>query len=131
MQIDYPVALGILASYFVLIFFLLWRIYPQLKHAITQGSKSIFGFLILSVISLGFTWFYMFAFFRHSYLEWKIDDQSEMELSLNSLSHWLNDVSLFDSAWRTVNVGDWPWLWSHQICSFTVAVWTPILAIEG
>lgn len=52
-------------------------------------------------------------------------------VSVNSISHWLHDVSLFDSAWRKVSVGVWPWLWSHQLCTLTVSVWTPILAIEG
>ncbi|KAI8051404.1 uncharacterized protein B0P05DRAFT_562621 [Gilbertella persicaria] len=52
-------------------------------------------------------------------------------LSLDSISYWLHDVSLFDSAWRQVSVGHWQWLWSHQLCSLTVSVWTPILAIEG
>ncbi|KAG2199986.1 hypothetical protein INT47_000336, partial [Mucor saturninus] len=69
------------------------------------------------------------------YMEWRAlanykYDNVSFSL-LNSISYWLHDVSLFDSAWRQVCVGAWQWLWSHQLCSLTVAVWTPILAIEG
>lgn len=77
----------------------------------------------------------MFKFFVFSYNEWKSVAEYKynvQEFSLiNSISYWLHDVSLFDSAWRQVCVGSWQWLWSHQLCSLTVAVWTPILAIEG
>ncbi|KAI7906741.1 uncharacterized protein BX663DRAFT_483433 [Cokeromyces recurvatus] len=74
----------------------------------------------------------MFKFFIFSYQEWWMKQPHSQSLSIiNSISHWLNDVSLFDSAWRKVSVGVWPWLWSHQLCSLTVSVWTPLLAIEG
>ncbi|CAO3696477.1 unnamed protein product [Umbelopsis ramanniana] len=51
--------------------------------------------------------------------------------NVNSISHWLHNVSLFDDAWRTVSVGAVQWLWSHQLCAFTVSVWTPFLALEA
>ncbi|KAI8994552.1 hypothetical protein BDB01DRAFT_846590 [Pilobolus umbonatus] len=131
MEVDYPIAIAILASYFALIFFLLWRILPTLTNSPSQNPTSSLLFIVLSLISFYATWTYMFKFFFHSYREWKTVSGYFGDVTLNSISHWLENVSLFDSAWRTVNVGVWPWLWSHQLCTFTVGVWAPILAIEG
>ncbi|OBZ88829.1 hypothetical protein A0J61_03121 [Choanephora cucurbitarum] len=88
-------------------------------------------FFLLALISLAATWTYMFQFFFYSYRQWKATASYGLPVSLDSISLWLHDTSLFDSAWRQVSVGDWQWLWSHQLCSLTVSVWTPILAIEG
>ncbi|KAG2233961.1 hypothetical protein BDF21DRAFT_450291 [Thamnidium elegans] len=135
MTVEYPLAVGILASYFLLIIFLFYKISPQLTHCIKNLTPEITLFLILAVFSFLSTWTYMFKFFAFSFYQWKElavykYDVSQMSF-LNSISYWLHDVSLFDSAWRQVCVGAWQWLWSHQLCSLTVAVWTPILAIEG
>ncbi|KAI9025234.1 hypothetical protein CLU79DRAFT_744664 [Phycomyces nitens] len=129
--IDYPIDIGILASYFVLIGLLVWRIWPLVHNSLCQATPTPFIFLALAALSFLSTWTYMFAFFNYSYQAWKASSPNNIETTLNSMSHWLHDVSLFDDAWRTVNVGTWQWLWSHQLCSFTVAVWTPLLAIEG
>lgn len=131
MDVEYPFTLAILASYFVLIFALLWRVRDQLATTLSESNPGILLFILLSCVSLLSTWTYMFKFFAHSYREWKLITGFELPLSLNSMSYWLKDVSLFDSAWRQVCVGAWQWLWSHQICTLTVSVWTPILAIEG
>ncbi|KAL9542523.1 hypothetical protein MBANPS3_008573 [Mucor bainieri] len=131
MDVEYPFTLAILASYFVLIFALLWRVKDQLATTLSNSNPGIVLFVLLSGVSLLSTWTYMFKFFAHSYQEWKLFTGFELPLSLNSMSYWLKDVSLFDSAWRQVCVGAWQWLWSHQICTLTVSVWTPILAIEG
>lgn len=131
MVVEYPATLAILASYFVLIFALLWRVKDQLGNTLSDSNPGILLFILLSSVSLLSTWTYMFKFFAHSYREWKQITGFELPLSLNSMSYWLKDVSLFDSAWRQVCVGAWQWLWSHQICTLTVSVWTPILAIEG
>ncbi|KAL7309949.1 hypothetical protein PS15m_010764 [Mucor circinelloides] len=131
MHVEYPATLAILASYFVLIFALLWRVKDQLAKTLSDCNPGIMLFILLSSVSLLSTWTYMFKFFAHSYREWKQIIGFELPLSLNSMSYWLKDVSLFDSAWRQVCVGVWQWLWSHQICTLTVSVWTPILAIEG
>lgn len=135
MTIEYPIAVSILASYFVLIAGLAWRISPQLKQSFNNLSLGIILFLCLAVVSFIATWTYMFKFFLFSYAEWKALASYNYDITnfslLNSISYWLHDVSLFDSAWRQVCVGAWQWLWSHQLCSLTVAVWTPILAIEG
>lgn len=129
---DYPGDVAILASYFVLIAVLIWRIKPLLTRSYytkTRGVKTLFGLAMVSFIA---TWTYMIRYFEHSYREWSSTAGANGELSfVNSISHWLHDVSLFDDAWRTVSQGGWPWLWSHQLCLFTVIVWTPFLVIEG
>ncbi|KAI8375866.1 hypothetical protein BD560DRAFT_392137 [Blakeslea trispora] len=127
MEIEYPIDVAILASYFLLIFALLWRIQSFIKTAWKAPKSRVF--FLLAMVSLGSTWTYMFQFFFYSYRQWQ--KTTTLALSLNSISHWLHQTSLFDSAWRQVSVGAWPWLWSHQLCSLTVSVWTPILAIEG
>ena len=129
MKIEYPVDVAILASYFILIFTLLWRTQSQMISAWTTKGTGIF--FLLALISLAATWTYMFQFFFYSYRQWKATASYGLPVSLDSISLWLHDTSLFDSAWRQVSVGDWQWLWSHQLCSLTVSVWTPILAIEG
>lgn len=136
MTVEYPIAVSILVSYFALIIGLVWRISPQLKQSGKNITPSILLFFGLAAISFLATWTYMFKFFIYSYQQWKSVAEYKYpavnDFSLiNSISYWLHDVSLFDSAWRQVCVGAWQWLWSHQLCSLTVAVWTPILAIEG
>ncbi|KAI8339593.1 hypothetical protein BC941DRAFT_490450 [Chlamydoabsidia padenii] len=133
---EYPLDLAILGSYFVLIGLLTWRISSQLSQTIesTCSPSSLKGrlvFLGLAGASFIATWSYMFAFFAHSYSTWKAYYGVEQTLSINLMSQWLHGVALFDDAWRTVCTGDWAWLWSIQLCSFTVAVWTPLIAMEG
>jgi multisubunit Na+/H+ antiporter MnhC subunit len=138
MIVEYPIAVSVLVSYFVLIGALVWRISPQLKQSFNNAlnsSTSVLLFLVLAGISFFATWTYMIKFFIYSYSNWKIIAGYKYPVHefswINLVSYWLHDVSLFDSAWRQVCVGAWQWLWSHQLCSLTVAVWTPILAIEG
>lgn len=131
MEVEHPIAVSILASYFVLIFALVWRIRTELSITLSNASSKVYVFIFLAVISFLATWTYMFKFFIFSYNEWKINTLSSEPLSLNTISLWLKNTSLFDSAWRQVSLGVWQWLWSHQLCSLTVTVWTPILAIEG
>lgn len=129
-NMDYPVDVGILASYFGFIALLLWRISPTLAQAFQH--KQYAGTLIFGVgalLSLLATWTYMLKYFQHSYNEWQAETRESF--SLNAVSHWLHSVSLFDDAWRTVSLGDWPWLFSHRLCLFTVGTWTPFLALEG
>lgn len=137
MIVEYPIAVSILLSYFIFIGALVWRISPQLKQSFNNASHSfnIIIFLVLAAISFLATWTYMFEFFIYSYQNWRAIASYKYKMEdmtwLNSISYWLHEVSLFDSAWRQVCVGAWQWLWSHQLCTLTVAVWTPILAIEG
>lgn len=130
-MITYPVDIAILASYFALIFALLACILPSLLEAHKSSTRSSSLFLALAAISLLATWTYMFKYFQHSYSEWSAIATVIPETMLDAISHWLHNVSLFDDAWRTVSVGAVQWLWSHQLCAFTVSVWTPFLAIEG
>ncbi|KAI8146142.1 hypothetical protein BJV82DRAFT_665943 [Fennellomyces sp. T-0311] len=126
---DYPVDVGILVSYFVLIGGLLWRIHGPLQQCFRSKQSGTAIFIAGAFGAFLCTWYYMIKYFVHSYNEW--DNDSSVPASLNRISHWLHSVSLFDDAWRTVSSGSLPWLWSHQLCSFTVGVWTPFLAIEG
>ncbi|CAO3616681.1 unnamed protein product [Cunninghamella echinulata] len=107
------------------------EIYPQIKTSLQQSSFASVLFMGFGVVSFICTWTYMFAFFKYSYLSWKTFYGVEEDFSIYTMSQWLHSVSLFDDAWRTVCSGDWQWLWSIQLCTFTVSVWTPILAIEG
>lgn len=127
MDVDYPVDLAILGSYFVFIFGLVGLLGPTIGRAARDSKQGTWTFLVLTAVALASTWTFMLKYFVHSYREIMGDEDA----SLNSVSHWLHSVSLFVDAWRTVSVGAWQWLWSHQICTFTVAVWTPFLAIEG
>ncbi|KAI9312871.1 hypothetical protein BX666DRAFT_1865489 [Dichotomocladium elegans] len=129
-MIDYPVDVGILASYFGLIGLMGWLIAQPVSRAFgtfRQLGSTIFG--VGALLSFIATWTYMFKFFQYSYNEYHAEKPTP--LSLNSISHWLHHVSLFDNAWATVMRGVWPWLWSHRLCLFTVGTWTPFLAIEG
>ncbi|KAI8096757.1 uncharacterized protein BX664DRAFT_291854 [Halteromyces radiatus] len=134
---EYPVDLAILGSYFALIGILVWRISPQLIQSFQQPGVATtcwlgrMGFLGLAGASFMATWTFMFAYFAHSYLLWKSYYGVVQSFSLNLMSQWLHGVQLFDDAWRTVCTGNWAWLWSIQLCTFTVSVWTPIIAIEG
>ncbi|ORZ18518.1 hypothetical protein BCR42DRAFT_411062 [Absidia repens] len=135
---DYPLDLAILASYFVLIGSLTWRIYPQLQLTLQQQPSDkqyslTNRFLFMGLASASFiaTWTFMFAYFVYSYSSWKAYYGVDASFSFNLMSHWLHGVTLFDDAWRTVCTGEWAWAWSIELCTFTVAVWTPIIAIEG
>ncbi|KAI7859974.1 hypothetical protein BDC45DRAFT_530426 [Circinella umbellata] len=127
---DYPVDVAILISYFVLIGSLLLRIQLPLAQCLQSKQFGSTLFIVGAFVSFLFTWYYMFSYFVHSYNESDRVATNE-PVSLNSISHWLHNVSLFDDAWRTVSNGNIQWLWSQQICMFTVGVWTPFLAIEG
>jgi hypothetical protein len=130
-MITYPVDIIILASYFALIFGLLACIIPSIARARNAPSQTPLLFLIFAALSLLTTWIYMFKYFHHSYSQWLSTANVVPESLLDSISHWLHNVSLFDDAWRTVSVGAIQWLWSHQLCAFTVSVWTPFIALEG
>ncbi|KAI9266833.1 hypothetical protein BDA99DRAFT_536240 [Phascolomyces articulosus] len=127
---DYPVDVAILISYFVLIGGLFLRIRSPLQQCFQSKQFGSTIFIVGALGSFLFTWYYMIKYFIHSYNE---SDQiaPNEPVTLNSISHWLHNVSLFDDAWRTVSSGNIQWLWSQQICMFTVGVWTPFLAVEG
>ena len=127
---DYPVDVAILISYFILIGGLLLRIHSPLKQCLQNEQFGSSLFIFGAFVSFLFTWYYMISYFAHSYNASDHVTRSE-PVSLNSISHWLHNVSLFDDAWRTVSNGNIQWLWSQQICTFTAGVWTPFLAIEG
>jgi hypothetical protein len=130
-MITYPEDIVILASYFALIFALLACILPSITKARNVSSRLPLLFLLFASLSLLSTWTFMFKYFHCSYSQWLAKTDIITESLLDSISHWLHSVSLFDDAWRTVSVGAVQWLWSHQLCAFTVSVWTPFLALEG
>ncbi|ORX59562.1 hypothetical protein DM01DRAFT_1317660 [Hesseltinella vesiculosa] len=130
--VDYPVDLCILVSYFIFIGLLLWRIRSVFTTNEQDATMPFAVFVGLAAASFVATWYFMFAYFGYSFGMWRLQMELQHEpWTLNIISHWLHDISLFDEAWRTVSTGDWQWLWSIQICAFTVAVWMPLMALEG
>src|SRR6266478_2896692 len=43
---------------------------PSSKTTQLQALLQLLVFALLSILSLGSTWYYMFAFFAHSYRDW-------------------------------------------------------------
>ncbi|KAJ3271749.1 hypothetical protein HDV01_006357 [Terramyces sp. JEL0728] len=128
-QIDYPMSFAVFCAYFSSIFISLLFISKTLFNAL-KFAKSRF-FLLLALGSFLVTWYYMFEYFKDSYTRWKVESGTTADFSLNILSHWLEGTHLFDDAWKLVSIGYYQWFWSHQLCVFVVAVWTPYLLFEG
>ncbi|KAJ3308446.1 hypothetical protein HDV04_001227 [Boothiomyces sp. JEL0838] len=128
-QVDYPKSFAIFCAYFSSIFISLLFISKTLFNSL-KFPKSRF-FLLLALGSFLVTWYFMLEYFKDSYVQWKRESGNNVEFSLNILSHWLEGTHLFDDAWKLVSVGYYQWFWSHQLCVFVVAVWTPFILYEG
>ncbi|KAJ5678525.1 uncharacterized protein N7477_004158 [Penicillium maclennaniae] len=92
-----------------------------------------FIFAVLAILSLGATWFYMFAFFAHSYRNWEetrgVSDLQGAEVSiLFKLELWLQNAKLFREAWETVIETPARFWWSGQIFLWTTG-WSVFLGI--
>ncbi|KAJ5121754.1 hypothetical protein N7526_008691 [Penicillium atrosanguineum] len=92
-----------------------------------------FIFAALAVLSLGATWFYMFAFFAHSYRNWEetrsVLDLQGAEVSISfKLELWLQKAKLFREAWETVIETPARFWWSGQIFLWTTG-WSVFLGI--
>lgn len=92
-------------------------------------------FVALAALSLSATWYYMFAFFAHSYRNWEVTrgalDTQGLDLSLASrLELWLQHTRLFHEAWETVIETPARFWWSGQIFLWTTG-WSVFLGIMG
>lgn len=129
---EYPLDVAILVSYFGVIGALCWQLRHLFGQAVQSTRPTSYLFLALSAVSFLLTWTFMLQYFLHSYREWVSAQHVISDVgTLDRVSRWLHDVSLFDDAWRFVSSGPWQWLWSHQLCNFTALVWMPFLAFEG
>ncbi|KAJ5999517.1 hypothetical protein N7451_007327 [Penicillium sp. IBT 35674x] len=93
-------------------------------------------FLILASVSLATTWYYMFAFFRHSYTSWAAGQAPaqqaliETKPYLAKLELWLRDRKLFREAWESVSETPAKFWWSGQIFLWTIG-WSLFLGVMG
>lgn len=92
-------------------------------------------FAILAALSLGATWYYMFAFFAHSYRNWEASqtlvDLADPEITtLFKLELWLQKAKLFREAWETVIETPARFWWSGQIFLWTTG-WSVFLGVMG
>lgn len=111
-------------------------------------------FVTLAALSLAATWYYMFAFFAHSYRTWAGSQQSQTQQLLLAaaagsgggigsvgsgvqsistifkLEMWLRDAKLFREAWETVIESPARFWWSGQIFLWATG-WSLFLGIMG
>ncbi|KAJ7746323.1 hypothetical protein B0H16DRAFT_1726503 [Mycena metata] len=129
MQISEVVAVGVFCSYFSVIAGLFLLIARSLSSQNWGGRAYVF--IALAVVSFVHTWFY-------SWLHWSFTDYEQSVratispgLTVERMSQWLLNTSLFEQAWAHVCFGKANWWWSQQLCLFTAGVWTIFLSIEG
>lgn len=100
-----------------------------------QRHLHFFLFVVLAALSLGATWYYMFAFFAHSYRNWEQSasalGSSGLDASLMTrLELWLQNTKLFREAWETVIETRARFWWSGQIFLWTTG-WSLFLGVMG
>ncbi|KDQ51370.1 hypothetical protein JAAARDRAFT_41220 [Jaapia argillacea MUCL 33604] len=127
------VALSIFVSYFILIAVLFRLIVkslpvPRQNDAIRNRSRT---FRVLTCLSFGHTWFYMFKYMRWSFVNYESSVAVHDPRVLYRITDWLLNTGLFEEAWALVCNGPMNWWWSEQLCLFTVGAWTIFIAIEG
>ncbi|KAJ5380746.1 uncharacterized protein N7496_003174 [Penicillium cataractarum] len=98
-----------------------------------QRRVQFFLFAILAALSLGATWYYMFAFFAHSFRNWEASqtlvDLADPEITtLFKLELWLQKAKLFREAWETVIETPARFWWSGQIFLWTTG-WSVFLGV--
>lgn len=93
-------------------------------------------FITLSILSIATTWYYMFAFFAHSYRSWEAG-LSPTQQALNEMAPllvkwemWLRDTKLFREAWESVFATPARTWWSGQIFLWTIG-WSFFLGVMG
>jgi hypothetical protein len=139
-------SLPILASYIILAAALalnacrvIYRRYQARQKAndwtFPTRRTHFFVFTALAALSLGATWYYMFAFFAHSYHNWEetrstLDLQGAEVSTLFKLEMWLQKTKLFREAWETVIETPARFWWSGQIFLWTTG-WSVFLGIMG
>jgi len=117
----------------LLLFFLVFRSLNAIKPAVDRYRTSYCMFGLLTLASLGHTWFYMLKFLAWSFNDYEANrttPTSDLTV-LTRLTSWLLYTSLFEQAWSTVCFGPLNWWWSQQLCLYTVGAWTVFLATKG
>lgn len=87
-------------------------------------------FMVLAVLSLATTWYYMFRFFEHSYRAWASSHNTTHNSSFLQLDPWLRDTRLFKEAWYSALATPARFWWTQQIFFFSVG-WSIFLARQG
>lgn len=93
-------------------------------------------FLVLATVSLATTWYYMFAFFRHSYNSWVAGQGPAQQALIEAKPYlvqwelWLRDRKLFREAWESVSETPAKFWWSGQIFLWTIG-WSLFLGVMG
>ncbi|KAF2812590.1 uncharacterized protein BDZ99DRAFT_461249 [Mytilinidion resinicola] len=103
----------------------------NLKPNQSRSTRRVVLFTVLSAISLGTTWYYMFCFFSHSYQQWS--SRQSIHLSVDGsleLGAWLRDTKLFKEAWGTALETPERFWWTQQIFFFT-SIWSVFLGQQG
>ncbi|KAF9508015.1 hypothetical protein BS47DRAFT_1418248 [Hydnum rufescens UP504] len=130
------VALGVLASYFLVILFLLafvvlsqWSLYKRIPSSVPQARyRRHVLFFGLTVCSFLHTWYCMCLYAFDGIAFWSFEDYEtnhilesrEFAPLLERVSDWLTDTALFEQAWLRVCDNASRWWWSEQLCLFTV-----------
>ncbi|KAJ5495828.1 hypothetical protein N7539_000944 [Penicillium diatomitis] len=101
----------------------------------SHGHTQFLLFASLAGLSLGATWYYMFAFFAHSYHNWAasqptVDLVDPQKGTLFKLELWLQNAKLFREAWETVIETRARFWWSGQIFLWTTG-WSVFLGVMG
>lgn len=121
---------------------ILLNIYRRYRTRKTQSDwRRSYGpkfaiFIVLSALSIATTWYYMFAFFAHSYRNWEAGQpllqQALIETAprLAKLELWLRDSKLFREAWENVFAKPARTWWSGQIFPWTIG-WSLFLGDMG
>ncbi|EKM53407.1 uncharacterized protein PHACADRAFT_125113 [Phanerochaete carnosa HHB-10118-sp] len=128
-------ALSALASFFVIVGWLAFKILASVPHDRERKGSQVF--LVLAGLSFGITWFYILKFASWSFHDYEVtttlfDDKTRDAYFPARVADWLLNTSLFEQAWKNVCFGSsWSWWLNQQLCLFTAGTWTVFLAVEG
>ncbi|KAF8419371.1 hypothetical protein EV426DRAFT_293453 [Tirmania nivea] len=110
--------LAILACTFVIVTSILRPLGTRKWNGANRSTKhtlysQLVLFVILSILSLSFTWYHMLRFFHLSYATWSTTVASPD--TPRTIGYWLRDTKLFEEAYRIVVITPERWWWSQQI----------------
>lgn len=99
----------------------------------TRVKVALFSFL--AVVSFGTTWYYMFEFFRWSYIDWATSQSPALGPEVYTwsgirLGDWLRQTTLFRQAWVSVLLSPEKAWWSIQIFGFC-AILSAMVSVQG
>ncbi|KAJ7713155.1 hypothetical protein B0H16DRAFT_1811366 [Mycena metata] len=132
MQILEVVAVSVFCSYFSIIASLFSLIARSLSSQNWGGR--VYVFIALAFASFVHTWFCKFPFaFGGIFTDYEQSARATIStgLTVERISQWLLNTSLYKQAWAHVCFGKANWWWSQQLCLFTVGTWTIFLSDEG